>query len=331
MNLLVYIALFYIIVNFGGAVIEKIRIPKIYAALFLGIALSTNTPILALVKTPFIQQLSNIGIFTLLFMLGYSLNFTEMKKQGRLIAKITFWVILSELVVGTFALHFIFDLNWLLSSFIALSFATVGEVALLPILREFKLIKTKLGQTILGVAVLDDIVEIAAFLLVIFYIGSFQSNELVKELMPLVAISLGALTNKFSNNEKFDKVINILALFIFGPFFFFYAGTEANVKIIFDKFFLVVFLTLLIKAAKVTSSYFTARNSLGAKKSIILGISLSIKFSTSIIILILLLQKNLITQELFSVLVGIKILFKFIVPILLTYLLNVWHDDIFKK
>lgn len=331
LNFLIYLAIFYASINIFGFVLEKIKIPRIYAALFLGILLSVNSSIAEIISLNFSKILSRVGMFTLLFLLGYNLSLKKLEKYHKLIFKITFWVIASELTIGTLVLHFFFNVNWFLASVIAISFATVGEVALLPILKEFKLVKTKLGQIILGVAIVDDLVEILAFVLLIAYMGSFAFSEIFQELTPLVAICTGVIFAKVvKRSKKFDKVIEIASLFVFGPLFFFYAGTEANLSILVGKFMVILLFTLAIKATKITSAFLTSHKELGTKKSIIVGISLGIKFSTSIIILIILLQKRLITEELFSVLIGIKVMFKFIVPILLSYLLSKWHLEIAK-
>lgn len=221
-NVLIYIALFYLSVNLFGFLLKKIRIPGIYAALFLGIALGTNQDVINFTNIELIHLFTYTGIFLLLFLLGFNLNFDELRKQGRLIIKTTLFVIVSETFIGTFALHLLFNINWFLAGIISISFATVGEVALLPILKEFKLIKTKLGQIILGVSVLDDVVEIITFLFVIVYIGSFQTSEIIKEIIPIIAIFLGVFIKRMIKNKvKIDKIINVLALSVFGPFFFF--------------------------------------------------------------------------------------------------------------
>jgi Ca2+-transporting ATPase len=51
---------------------------------------------------------------------------------------------------------------------VALSFATVGEAVLLPILAKYNLVKTKLGQIILGIGTLDDILEVLTLILIPF-------------------------------------------------------------------------------------------------------------------------------------------------------------------
>lgn len=323
------IVVFYLIINVSGFLIEKIKIPKIYSALFLGVIFGSTALVQHFVSLPLVGFLSQAGMFSLLFLLGYGLNIRDLRRQGKLIVKITTAVILSEFVLGSLVLHFLFGVGWLLASIIAISFATVGEVALLPILKEFNLVETHLGQTILGVAVLDDIVEILSFVLLFLFVGGFNITDVSGSIVPLVAIIVGAIAgNTLKHKKKIDKAITFLALFVFGPFFFFTAGAEADFGVLIHKFPLILAFTLAIKATKIASSYFVSHNQLGTKKSIVLGVSLGIKFSTSIIILIILLQKGLIAEDLFSILIGVKILFKFIVPIVLSILLARWHLEL---
>lgn len=328
--ILLYLISFYVVVNAFGYLIEKIRIPKIYAALFLGVGLSSASKISLLVDIKPVNILSEVGMFSLLFLLGYGLDFKKIKKQSGLILRITAYVILSEFIVGITILHFVFNVDFLLASIIAVSFATVGEVALLPLLREFRIIDTNLGQTILGVAVLDDVVEILAFILVITVLRGVSYSEFVMEVLPFVAIMSGLVVKNVFKFKKRDieKYINFFALSVFGPIFFFSAGMETDLGYLVKNIFLILLFTLAIKLTKILSAYLASHKKLGTKKSIVLGVSLGIKFSTSIVILIILLQDNLITQELFSVLIGIKVVFKFVVPVVLSVLLNKWNLEL---
>ena len=94
-----------------------------------------------------------------------------MKKLGKFIFKATFFIICLEALFGTLLVHFVFGYNWFVSFLVAMSFATVGEAILLPILDEFKIVNTKLGQSIIGIGTLDDIIEVSVLILVIFLLS----------------------------------------------------------------------------------------------------------------------------------------------------------------
>lgn len=334
-NIVLYLAAFYIVSNIFGLILEKIRIPKIYAALFLGVLLSTNTFVLDAVAIKPIYWLTQLGMFSLLLFLGFNLDIGQIKSQGKLIVNVTFWMISAEVLVGTLLLHFLLSTDWFLAAFISLSFATVGEVALLPILEEFKLVETQLGQSILGIGIMDDVVEIASFIILLIYISGFSLSDLLGEVLPILAILLGLLLKKLNQKLNLpklnlEKMISVCGLTIFGPLFFFYAGTEANLNIFLQMFITILFMTLVLNVTKLVSVTLSSVHKLGIKKSIVMGMSLSIKFSTSIVIITILLQKGLISEELFSVLIGEKVLFKFITPVVLSILLRKWDLDLKK-
>jgi Kef-type K+ transport system membrane component KefB len=60
----------------------------------------------------------------------------------------------------------------------------------------------------------------------------------------------------------------------------------------------------------------------------LLGIGLSVRFSTSIIIIKILFESNLIGSELYSIIIASSIVFNFIIPILFSNLIAKWKNKI---
>ena len=160
MNLMLLLAIIFLFTFFFGILLERIKIPWIFAALILGLIFAFKNPYQNLTSSETFNFLSWLGMFFLLFWIGFELDLGKIKKIGKFILKSTFFIILFEAFFGSLLVHFIFGYAWFISILVALSFATVGEGVLIPVLDEFKLTKTKLGQTILGIGVLDDIIEI---------------------------------------------------------------------------------------------------------------------------------------------------------------------------
>jgi len=78
------------------------------------------------------------------------------------------------------------------------------------------------------------------------------------------------------------------------------------------------------KGAKILGTLIIGKKEFGIKKTILLGIGLSVRFSTSIIIIKILFENGLINIGLYSVIVASSIVFKFIVPVLFSNLLVRW-------
>ena len=387
MNLSLILAATFFLTFLFGRLIEKIKIPWIFAALFLGLLISANNPFVEITSSENFKFLSELGMYFLLFIIGLELQISKILKQGKFISKLTFLLVLSETFFGTLIVHYIFNVNWGISILVASSFATVGEAVLIPILDEFKITNTKFGQTLLGVGTLDDIVEVITVLIasaVLGYSVGYSGYSLINNLLLLGVLffipflillfrknlnhfkfkgipvlflfslfmlflfigigefvesgALGALIAGIALKEILNKkqlqhiesAVKVLAYGFFVPIFFINVGLETNVSFIISAPLLILLVLIMTNTTKILVSYFTAKKRIGPKKSILLGIGLSAKFSTSIVIITLLLDNNIISSELYSTLVGAMILSKFIIPVLFSQLLERWKLD-FKK
>ena len=121
-----------------------------------------------------------------------------------------------------------------------------------------------------------------------------------------------------------DSEIRTIAYGFFAPIFFLWVGVDTNISYLIKYPLLILAIMAISNLTKLISSYFVGRKVLGPKKSIIMGIGLSVKFSTSIVIIKFLYESNIIPSSLYSVLVGTMIIFKFIIPVLLAFLIKKW-------
>jgi len=251
----------------------------------------------------------------------------------------------------------------------------------LPILEEFKLTKNPLGQTILGIGVLDDIIEvsvlfvlsvmissrtnssdivlfrhlaIAVFLilspLILKYIGFIKhsweyaktEHLFVGSMMlffglvwigsiidspELAAISSGIVIRSYlpENMVKlYESEIKTMAYGLFAPLFFVSVGYETDFNGFGSLLPLIILFVLVTSTVKIMLAYFSTRKKLGDHAAIVTGIALTVRLSTSIIVIKLLYDNNFIDERLLSVLIGTTIIFKFINPPLLATLIKRW-------
>ena len=358
---------------------EKIRVPWIFAALIFGFLLAIYNPFTSITSLPEFNFLAQLGMYFLLFIIGFELDLDKLKKQGKFIIKATFFIIFLEAFFGTLLIHFVFRYEWFISFVVALSFATVGEAILIPILDEFKIVNTKLGQSIIGIGTLDDVIEILILILVIFLIGSNTTHSKIAliliSLFTLFGLAFG-LTKLKKESAKFGFlsienlflfVLFIFFLFLgvgeyehataiaallsgialktfipeerlrtiesevktmcygfFAPLFFVWVGITMDINYLVSYPLLVLLVVGVSNGAKILGSLVVGKKELGIKKSILLGIGLSVRFSTSIIIVKILFENGLIHTGLYSVIVASSIVFKFIIPVLFSNLLVRW-------
>jgi len=325
-------------------------------------------------------------MYFLLFLIGYELDLQKIKKLGRFVIKSTFFIIFFEAIFGVLLIHFIFNISWFVAVLVALSFATVGEAVLIPILDKFNLLKTELGQSILSIGILDDIIEVFvviagilslsflfekssiteivnlyyilfsvvflfSFTLFIILAGrkiskiEMRSVELVSvlglsifflfigigktaEMSAIGALLAGIFIKSILSQEKIKRIeeleLKTLSYGFFGPLFFFWIGMDVDLGYLSKNLFIILLVVLVTYSSKIIGSFIVARKKLGTKESLFLGTSLCVRFSTSLVIIKVFFEKNLIPLNLYSVLIATTIISIFI-PFLLPFLIRRWN------
>lgn len=365
-----------------GKILQKIRIPWVFTGLLIGTFLSIQGSWFSgALNSDSFALLADLGVLFLLFIIGFSIDIEEIRRQGSFIFRSTAMIILGEAIVGTILMHSLFELSWGISALTATSFATVGEAVLLPILDEFKLTGKKLGQTILGIGVLDDVIEVIAILALSIVIGAKSETQTaaiiehvalaifiifsplllrhigfikqswryaktehlfvgtmmlmfafiwlgsIIDAPELAAIAAGIAVRTYlpqNHINLFESEIKTIAYGFFAPLFFVAVGYDTQFSGFSTMLPLIIIITLTTSLAKILITYFSTRKELGGRSSVVAGIALTIRLSTSIIVIKLLLDNQIIPAEVFTVLIGTTILFKFINPPLIAYLIRRW-------
>jgi len=384
LNIYFFLSLVFLLTLFFGKFLQKIRIPWIFASLLLGAGLAIYNPFEYITDSNIFYFLSSLGMYFLLFIIGFEINLKKINSKRTFILKGSFFIIFLEAVFGGLLIHYIFNYSWLVSFIVALSFSTVGEAILIPILDEFNLINTRLGQTILGIGTLDDVIEVFILIFVILFIGSGFYGHLniwliVLSLFSLFALTFGLTTlKKHSENFKFSKIeplflfiIAVLFLFLgigeyaeatalgsilagvgirtfipderlklvekeirsfcygfFAPIFFLWAGISMDVAYIKSYPLLILLVVLISSGSKYLGSFLLGFKEMGLKQSFLLGTGLSVRFSTSIVIVKILFENSVIDNDLYSIIIASSMVFTFVVPIAFSQLLKIYKLEI---
>ncbi len=393
MELFLFLGILFLFTFLGGFLLEKIKIPGIFSALILGLLLAFNNPFEKITSSLSFEFLAWLGMYFLLFLIGFELDLEKIKKLGRFIFKATFSIILFEAMFGSLLVHFLFNYSWPVSILIALSFATVGEAILIPILDEFQLTKTRLGQSILGVGALDDVIEvfvimvavlslpllgapalesklefnralIILFSLFVLFLFTFVIIALKKrvfqskiknidrtlfllvfsilflfvgfgktgEVAAIGALLAGVAIKNFLPPEKLSKLepeIKTISYGFLGPIFFFWVGVDINPIYLISAPLLVLLIVGITYGAKILASFLVGKKELGKKEAILMGIALGARLSTSVVIVKFFFEKNLIGSNLYSLLIAATLIFTFLVPFLLSFLIKKWKVFLF--
>ncbi len=388
MNLFLFLGVIFLMIFLIGRFIEKLRVPWIFAALIIGSFLAIYNPLPDVTSSGIFEFLATLGMYFLLFMIGFEIDLDKLKKRGRFIAKSAAFIILLEGIAGSILIHYLFGYSWIISFIVSMSFATVGEAILIPILDEFKIVNTKLGQSVIGIGTFDDIIEIILLVIVGLWIGKIAGNQdmqfplVIFSLIVLFALTAGFLAlkekgRKFSIHnietlffivlavlfvflgigeiaesgplaallsgiavktfipkkrlELIEKEIKALSYGFFAPLFFLLVGISLDIKYLVSFPLFILAVVIVSNGVKITGSYLMAKKELGVKGSLLLGVGLSARFSTSLIIIKLLLDSGIVGKDIYSVIVASSILFTFIVPFLFSRLLVRWKSSVMRQ
>lgn len=168
-------ALLFSSITIISLLFRKLRFPIVLAPVLLGF-FAQYTPLAAHLQSEEFRTalgvLSNFGVLFLLFYIGIQLDLRRFKKLGRPILKLTAFSILFSFLFG-FTFIWLMGYGIFLAIIIGMTRIPVAEAVVVPILQEFKLLRTKIGQFIVGPGILDDIVELLLIAIVSIWVTNY--------------------------------------------------------------------------------------------------------------------------------------------------------------
>lgn len=167
------IALILLSTKVFGIATKKIKMPQVVGALLAGIVLGPAC-LNVLHETDFIGQMSELGVIILMFTAGLETDITELKKTGKASALIAVLGVILPLIVG-FLVATVFNTETIPGSqvshvlqnvFIGVILTATSVSITVETLKEMGKLSTKAGNTILGAALIDDILGVIALTVV---------------------------------------------------------------------------------------------------------------------------------------------------------------------
>lgn len=226
---LLYIAIILLSTKLLGIVARKLGMPQVVGALFAGIILGPS--VLNMIPTSgeigtFITYLAELGVIFLMFAAGLETDMQELKKNSVPALIVASIGVLVPIAGGFAAYAAVFhpdlsqQINVLKAVFIGVVLSATSVSITVETLREMGKLNGKVGTTILGAAVIDDILGI----IVLTIVSSLQdtSVSIVSVLLRIVLyfVFIGAVyfaVHKAKNYlEKLDGKRTIaIAAFVF--------------------------------------------------------------------------------------------------------------------
>lgn len=199
-----------------GLFTRRIHLPQVVGALLAGLIL--GPAILNVIsQTDYIIQSAEIGVIVLMFCAGMETDINELKNTGKASFLIALLGVLVPLVAG-FGIAYIFNRPSLLESdascsiflqnaFIGVILTATSVSITVETLKELGKLKTKAGNTILGAAVIDDILGIIALTIITSMADSSVKIGFV--LLKIVGFFVFAIIAGFAFYKFYRKWSNI--------------------------------------------------------------------------------------------------------------------------
>ena len=199
------LALILVSTKLLGLFTQKFQMPQVVGALLAGLLLGP-AGLNILTETGFLSQLSELGVIVLMFSAGMGTDIQELKHSGRAGFLVALCGVLVPLVMGT-ALAWgagragmVPDGGFLEDVFVGTILTATSVSITVETLKEMGKLDTKVGNTILAAALIDDVLGLIALTIVSSVAGGDENLLLVLAKIVLFFLFAGAVglgANKF--------------------------------------------------------------------------------------------------------------------------------------
>ena len=186
---LLLLALLFSVTYLLSGILERLKIPGILGALFVAMGAHYTFAGELLGQGIFYDvftALAELGVLFLLFFIGLQIDMKEMRSQSGSIILATVSNTIVPFFLGIWVMRYL-GYDWMVAFVIGLTRMPTAEAVIVPILDEFGMIKTKVGEYIVGAGVLDDVIEVFLIAFVSLWIGEKSGlvHQDTKEIMQL--------------------------------------------------------------------------------------------------------------------------------------------------
>ena len=216
-DFLIQLSIILIATKLLGLFTRRIALPQVVGALLAGVILGPAV-LNAVPDTSFIDQLSELGVIILMFTAGMETDLEGLKKSGKTSTVVAVIGVLAPLVMG-FGIACLFNkgddpLVFWQNVFVGVVLTATSVSISVETLREMGKLSTRSGNTILGAALIDDVLGIIILTLATSLAGDGAGGSLVVVLLKIVAFFAISLVGgffihkvvcKWFSNSQMDK------------------------------------------------------------------------------------------------------------------------------
>lgn len=189
-----------------GLLTQRFQMPQVVGALLAGLILGP-AGLNVLTETEFISQLSELGVIVLMFSAGMGTDINELKHSGKAGFCVALLGVLVPLVMGAAlawgaAAAGLIESSGMLENVFVGTILTATSVSItVETLKEMGKLETKVGNTILAAALIDDVLGLVALTLVSSLAGGGES--IVWVLVKIAGFFVFAVVVGYAANRLF--------------------------------------------------------------------------------------------------------------------------------
>lgn len=176
--LLFELSLILVAAKLGGLAARKIHLPVVLGELFAGVVLG-NLGLLGtgffetLKHDPNIETLAELGVILLMFEVGVESTVPDLMRVGRSALLVALLGVVAPFLFGFFTVRALFpDFSFWLDIFIGATLCATSVGISARVLKDVGKVKSVEGRTILGAAIVDDVLGLVILAVVVALIGS---------------------------------------------------------------------------------------------------------------------------------------------------------------
>ena len=166
-DFLLFVAIILLSTKIFSLLSQKVNMPQVVGALLVGVLLGPSC-LNILHETDFLTKSAEIGVIFLMFLAGLDTDFDDLKATGKSSVIIAFVGVLIPLGSGFLTYYLFFHgqrpdtMIFLESAFVGIVLTATSVSITVETLSEMGKLKGKMGTSILGAAIIDDILGIIA-------------------------------------------------------------------------------------------------------------------------------------------------------------------------
>ena len=173
-----FVAVIILSTKILGDLTKKVSMPQVVGALLAGVLIGP-TGLGLIAETDFLDYTAEIGVIMLMFLAGLDTDINEIKRNSLTCLTVAGIGVIVPLIGGTVCYYFFFEAgatgfdDILKAVFVGVVLTATSVSITVEALREMGKLDGKVGNTILGAAVLDDIIGIV----VLTIVSSFKDSD----------------------------------------------------------------------------------------------------------------------------------------------------------